>query len=220
MLIAFMNYFTKFTGWLPEQMVLRPKVLFENKKVQRRRIKGAAIIISDHHSVYDYLAYMFVFFWRTLRFQMAEVLFKRKGLSRFLRALGGIYVDRDSHDFPCLTKSEAILRRGGVVGIFPEGTRNKENDEILPFKAGSFKIATKSGCDIIPISIVNTSAIFEDNFPKIKKAHVIIEYGKPIPTAGLPREELVALPGKSRDLIVEMYERNKSSLIPQNKKEV
>lgn len=151
MLIAFMNYFTKFTGWLPEQMILRPKVLFENKKVQRRRIRGAAIIISDHHSVYDYLAYMFVFFWRTLRFQMAEVLFKKKGLGRFLRALGGIYVDRDSHDFTCLTKSEAILRRGGVVGVFPEGRiPTEEEARPLPFKSGAAYLAYATGVQVIP----------------------------------------------------------------------
>ena len=60
-------------------------------------------------------------------------------------------------------------------------TRNKgEELSLLPFKDGAFKIATKTGCAIIPISMNNTIAIFEKQFPRIKKVHVVIEYGKPI----------------------------------------
>ena len=51
---------------------------------------------------------------------------------------------------------------------------------LLPFKDGAFKIATKSGCAIVPISMNNTAEIFENHLPKVKKTHVVIEYGKPI----------------------------------------
>ena len=51
---------------------------------------------------------------------------------------------------------------------------------MLPFKDGAFKISTKTGCPIVPISLNNTAEIFEKHMPRIKKTHVVIEYGKPI----------------------------------------
>ena len=73
------------------------------------------------------------------------------------------------------------MKKGISICIFPEGTRNKgEELTILPFKEGAFKIATKTGCPIVPISMNNTAEIFENHFPKIKKTHVVLEYGTPI----------------------------------------
>ena len=73
------------------------------------------------------------------------------------------------------------IKRGISTCIFPEGTRNSgEELTLLPFKDGAFKIATKSGCAIVPISMNNTAEIFENHLPKVKKTHVVIEYGKPI----------------------------------------
>ena len=77
--------------------------------------------------------------------------------------------------------SLTVVKNGISICIFPEGTRNKgEELSLLPFKEGAFKIATKTGCPIIPISMNNTAEIFENHFPKIKKTHVVLEYGTPI----------------------------------------
>ena len=88
------------------------------------------------------------------------------------------------HDSRCLTtfrRSIEKLQDGYSLVIFPEGTRNKgEELTMLPFKEGAFKIATKTGCPIVPISMNNTAEIFENHFPKIKKTHVVLEYGTPI----------------------------------------
>ena len=83
-----------------------------------------------------------------------------------------------------LTVIQSVIREvkaGRNYLIFPEGTRNKgEELTMLPFKEGAFKIATKTGCPIVPISMNNTAEIFENHFPKIKKTHVVLEYGTPI----------------------------------------
>ena len=97
--------FVKLTGFIPQALILRTKIYYEDKKAQSRRIKGKAIIMSNHTSVYDFALYLFVFFFRTLRFQMAEVLFQKKLLSLFLKLMGGIKVDRNSHDFSFIDKS-------------------------------------------------------------------------------------------------------------------
>ena len=137
-MVRFFNAFVKITGWLVQKLCFRTKIYYEDKKVQSRKIKGPAIIISNHTSVFDYAVFLFVFFSRTLRYQMAEILFKKKLLATFLKCMGGIYVDRSAHDFAFLAKSEQILSKGGIVGVYPEGRIPKEEEEKpLPFKRAS-----------------------------------------------------------------------------------
>ena len=151
-MIRFFNAFVKITGFLPQLLVFRTKVLYENKAAQSRRIKGNAIIISNHTSVWDYAAFLFVFFSRTLRYQMAELLFKKKLLGWFLRSMGGIYVNRDTHDFSFMAKSEEILSAGGVVGIFPESRLPREGEaRPLPFVPSAAYLALHSGAKVIPV---------------------------------------------------------------------
>lgn len=107
-----------------------------------------------------------------------------------------------------LTAIEQV-KNGISIFIFPEGTRNKEEGTFLPFKAGSFKIATKSGCDIIPVAICNSAAILENQFPKIKKAHVVVEYGAPIVVKDLDKEQLKIVHEIAQNRIMEMYNKNK-----------
>ena len=101
------------------------------------------------------------------------------------------------------------IKDGISICIFPEGTRNKIADTFLPFHAGSFKIAEKSGCPIIPIALNNAGDVFEDHFPKIKKTHVVIEYGEPIYPNELSKEEKKKLADITLERIKEMYFKNK-----------
>lgn len=152
MLIKFWNTFTKITAWPLQKLVFRTKILYEDASVQKRGIRGPAIIISNHTSVFDYAIWLFVFFGRTLRFQMAEVLFQKKPLGLFLRMLGGIYVNREAHDFGFVAQSERILEKGGVVGIFPESRLPLPKEERpLPFKPSAAFLALASGVPVIPV---------------------------------------------------------------------
>ena len=172
-MIGLFNWFTKLTGWPVAFFAFRTKIYYEDKKVQGRHIKGPAIIISNHTSVFDYAVYLFVFFTRTLRFQMAEVLFKKKFLGPLLRMLGGIYVNRDTYDFSFVGKSQSILEKGGVVGVFPESRIPRpEEKRPLEFKPSAAYLAYISGVKIVPI--VTNGSYF--NF--MKRARVLI--GKPI----------------------------------------
>ena len=104
------------------------------------------------------------------------------------------------------------IKNGISVFIFPEGTRAKSDDAMADFKAGSLKIAEKSGAMIVPVAINNTSSVFEDHFPKITKGHAIIEYGKPVPTEGISKEEKKALAKTLHDQIQAMVQENKKIL--------
>lgn len=181
-MIALWNWFVKITGWLPQKLVFRTKVHYEDKKAQSRRIKGPAIIVSNHTSVYDYAVFMFVFFSRTLRYQMAELLFRKKGLGGFLRSLGGIEVNRQTHDASCIDKSARILQNGGVVGIFPEARLPKPDETPpLPFKPGAVALALEHGVKIIP-------AYTDGCYFKKRRGHVMI--GRPIDARALYDDDL------------------------------
>jgi len=105
------------------------------------------------------------------------------------------------------------IKSGISICIFPEGTRNDgEELSILPFHSGSFKIAEKSGCPIVPISMNNTASIFENQFPRIKKTHVIIEYGKPIYPCELDKETKKRLATYCQNLIQETINKNQALL--------
>ena len=179
-MIRLFNAFVKLTGLPAALLVFRTKVYYENKAAQGRRIKGAAVLVSNHTSVFDYAVYLFVFWTRTLRFQMAEVLYEKPLLALLLRCLGGIRVNRDAHDFGFVPKSLSILSHGGVVGIFPESRLPLPGEERpLPFKVSAAYLALTSGSKIIPV-VTNGSYFCR------KRARVLI--GKPILASDLLEE--------------------------------
>ncbi len=101
------------------------------------------------------------------------------------------------------------IKSGVSMLIFPEGTRGPSNTEMLPFKEGSFKLATKPQVPIVPIALTNTGTIFEDNGGlRIQKCHAIIEFGKPIYTKDLDREAQKTLCADTQAIIQEMLLNN------------
>ena len=97
------------------------------------------------------------------------------------------------------------VKAGRNYLIFPEGTRSKDG-KMLPFKEGSMKMATKTGCPIIPIAISNSAQIWEAHFPKMKPAHVVVEYGAPIYPKELSREEQKFIGAYTQQKIQEMLD--------------
>lgn len=152
-----MNYpflwFTKITGLLPQFFFFRKKIYCVNKEKQDRKIKGKALIISNHKSIYDFPLVMFTFFKRNIRVLIGEVLFqKNKLLSWFLKRIGGIKVERHSFDFSFMDKSMEVLNKNKVLLIYPESRLpTKEEKDLLEFKTSYIYLALKSGAPIIPI---------------------------------------------------------------------
>ena len=85
------------------------------------------------------------------------------------------------------------LKAGHSLVIFPEGTRSR-GDHMAEFKSASFKLATKPGVPIVPITIDGSYKIMEQNGNKIKPAHVKLTIHPMIVTKGLSKESLETLP--------------------------
>ena len=136
-------------------------------------------------------------------------------LSTWMKRLHCLFLDRNDLKQGLKTILTAIekVKSGISICIFPEGTRNTgEELSVLPFHSGSFKIAEKSGCPIVPISMNNTISIFEKQFPRIKKTHVIIEYGKPIYVKDLDREQKKQLSQNCQKIIEDTIKKNQALL--------
>lgn len=170
----------------------------------------AVLYISNHRSYFDVpIAYTSV---PTLTgFMSKKELGKIPFLSTWMRFLQCLFLDRDDikQGLKTILKGIDQVKAGYSVFISPEGTRNHEK-EMLPFKEGSFKIAEKTGCAIIPVAITNSDEAFENHSPWIRAAHVIIEYGKPIYPKDLSREQLKFLGSHVQGVIRDMLIKNES----------
>lgn len=173
--------FVRLTGWIPQWICFRTRIIYEDRSRQSRFIKGPAIIVSNHTAVYDYAVLLFVFFTRTLRYQMAEVLFRKRVLGFFLRLMGGIRIDRNSVNLGFMEETLDILRRGGIVGVFPEGRLPREGEiPPLPFRPGAAFLSMSSGVPVIPVWV-------DGSYFRRKRAHVVI--GTPMDPAEFVRTD-------------------------------
>ena len=135
-------------------------------------------------------------------------------LSNWMRNLHCLFLDRKDIKQGMKTILEAIekIKSGISICIFPEGTRNKNESELdmLPFHEGSFKIATKAKCPIIPVAMNNTAEMFEAHLPKVKSCHVVIEYCKPIYPDELDKEDKKHLGAYTQNIILETIKKNQA----------
>lgn len=132
-------------------------------------------------------------------------------LTTWMKRLHCLFLDRSNPKEGLKTILEAIedIKNGISICIFPEGTRNKGDElTMLPFKDGAFKIATKTGCAIIPVSMNNTAEIFEGHMPLVRKTHVVIEYGKPIYPDQLDKETKKHIGDYVHNIIQETIKKN------------
>lgn len=163
------------------------------------------LYVGNHRSYFDIIVlYRYVVgptgFMAKKEFKSVPVL------GHWISCLHGIFLDRKDIKQglkAILEAIENVKTKGISYSIFPEGTRNHEK-EMLPFKEGSMKIATKSGCPIIPVALTHTDDAFENSLPRIKSVNVTIQFGDPIYTDQLSKEDLKFLGAKVRDNIQNM----------------
>ena len=117
------------------------------------RIKGKAIIISNHISMWDPLFIAVVF--RRQIFWMGKIeLFKNKLARAFFFAVKAFPVRRGKGDLSAIRHAFRVLREGKLFGIFPEGRRVKDgHGHTAKFEPGTSMIALKNDAPVIPIYI-------------------------------------------------------------------
>ncbi|SEO10738.1 1-acyl-sn-glycerol-3-phosphate acyltransferase [Actinacidiphila rubida] len=76
-------------------------------------------------------------------------------LDPFLRSIGQIAVDRENADRTAITAALGVLERGGVLGIFPEGTR--AGGDFAELRAGLAYFAVRSGAPVVPVAVLGSA---------------------------------------------------------------
>ena len=172
----------------------------------------AVLYVGNHRSFFD-VVLTYVRVPRPTGYIAKKEMLKWPLLNIWMKDLHCLFLDRQDIKAGLKTILQAIekAKNGISICIFPEGTRNKNADDLdlLPFHDGSFKIASKTGCAIIPMALNNTVEIFEAHFPKIKSTHVVLEYGEPIYVKDLSREDQKHLGAYTQNILHDMLEKNK-----------
>jgi 1-acyl-sn-glycerol-3-phosphate acyltransferase len=178
----------------------------------------AVLYIGNHRSIFD-VVLTYARCPRLTGYIAKKEMEKIPLLSTWMKYLHCLFLDRTDIRAGLKTVLTAIeeVKSGISIMIFPEGTRGRTSceSEMLPFHEGSFKIAQKSGCPIIPVAITNSSAAFEDHFPRIRPVHIVIEYGEPIDLSTLPRSEQKFVGQKVQGMILEMLNHNRATYFPE-----
>lgn len=104
----------------------------------------------------------------------------------FFKLAGCISVNREIHDEEAKTRAINILKSGGAIGIFPEGTRNKtigtENEVLLlPFKFGAVSMAKKTNATIVPFGLMGDH--------KVGNRNLTLVFGTPFKVGEMTLEE-------------------------------
>lgn len=114
---------------------------------------GGLIVCCNHRSLFDpYL--LAVPFWRQVRYMAKSELFTDHGrvARRILQVLGAFPVRRNTGDRRSLRTAVDILRKGGVVGIFPQGRIVWDGSPLSP-KPGAALVAALAGVPVLPAAI-------------------------------------------------------------------
>jgi 1-acyl-sn-glycerol-3-phosphate acyltransferase len=126
------------------------KLRLKGKK-RAGKIKGRVIIIGNHTSTWDPVLMNYVFPLKRIYFMTAQRMFTYKAIFNwFLKTMGAYPTDRQKADLSAIEKSNELLAKEKILGIFPEGKRSLTG-EMLPFKPGFVIVALNSGAPIIPL---------------------------------------------------------------------
>ena len=156
------------------------KVLFRPTAIGTENIPedGAIIFSGNHRHAFDPVVVM-THTKRIVHYMAKESLFK--GLHGILfKHLGLIKVYRTKNNPEAIQSAVELLKQGGTLGIFPEGTRNKTEEPLLKFKHGAAKIAKEANSKIVPFAIKGEYKVF--------RKKLIIEFGKPIDVSDMEVE--------------------------------
>lgn len=105
------------------------------------------------------------------------------------------------------------IKKGISICIFPEGTRNKgEELSVLPFKEGSFKIASKTGCAVVPISMNNTAEYLKIIFRRSRRHTLFLNTENPIYYKDLDKDTQKHFGTYCQNIIQETINRNSAML--------
>lgn len=139
------------------------KLLYRPKFIGTEKIPktGRIILAGNHKNNFDCILLMSST-KRCIHFLAKDELWK--GAKKIIFAhMGLIPVNRREKSHHSLVIAKEYLTNEHVIGIFPEGTFNRTNDTVMPFKIGAVKMAYDTNTPIIPFTITGDYRLFSKN---------------------------------------------------------
>lgn len=166
----------------------------------------AVLYIGNHNSFYDIIVTYYLFPGYTAMISKKEWE-KIPVLAWWMKLLHNLFLDREDikQGLKVILAAIEEVKSGYSICIYPEGTRNKTEEDMMQFHEGSFKIATKTGCAVIPVTMYNMESLFEKHFPIVKAADVYVDFGRPIRPDELQDEDKKHIGAYTRSIMLETY---------------
>jgi 1-acyl-sn-glycerol-3-phosphate acyltransferase len=159
------------------------------KDAERIPRAGPAILTPNHKSFFDSF-FLAAATRRHLRFMGKSELFEGRLGKTFVR-LGAFPVRRGESDAEALETARVILKQGGLLSLFPEGTRVRDPEGLGVPKRGAVRLALETGAPLVPAAITGTEKLFFHGVPR--PTTVRLSFGEPIPVEDLePTPETAA----------------------------
>ncbi len=141
---------------------------------------GSILIVGNHKHLYDQCLTI-IATKRGIHYMAKREYFDDKKVAWFFKGTGCISVDRSKKDEHATDLALSVLKDGGAIGLFPEGTRNKTESFLLPFKFGAVSMAKKTDSYLVPFGITGDY--------KFRSKNLTIRYGNPFKVNNMDLEE-------------------------------
>jgi len=156
------------------KLILGPifKLYYNPKVIGKENIPedGSILVVGNHVHLMDQCVPI-LSTKRVINYMAKKEYFDNKKTAWFFKSAGCISVDRSKKDENAVSSALEVLENGGAIGLFPEGTRNKTKDLLLPFKFGAVSMANKTDSYLVPFGISGEY--------KFRSKNLVVEFGKP-----------------------------------------
>lgn len=142
--------------------------------------EGSILIVGNHKHIMDQCN-IIISTKRVVHYMAKKEYFDNKKVAWFFKASGCISVDRSKKDENAKNSAIEVLKSGGAIGLFPEGTRNRTDKLLLPFKFGAVSMAKKTDSYLVPFGISGDY--------KFRSKNLVIKIGKPFKINNMELEE-------------------------------
>ena len=156
---------------------------------------GGAVLVANHQSAVD-IPMLLSAFPRPVRFLAKRELGEIPLLGKAMAAAGNLFIDRDDPKdaVRMLREAGARLRDGGLVVVFPEGTRSRDGS-IGEFRPGAFYLAQKSGAPVVPVYLDGGCRAIPKGDFRVRPAELLVRVLPPLSPderAGGSKERIAA----------------------------
>lgn len=161
--------------------------------------EGPILIVGNHKHLFDQCLAI-IATKRVIHYMAKKEYWDSPKTRWFFNMAGCIPVNRQIHDSNAKEAAIEVLKNGGAIGLFPEGTRNKTKEFLLPFKFGAVSMAQKTNATLVPFGIAGDYVKGGNN--------LVITFGEPFKVA--PEDSLEEANEKLRNEVGNLIKQGES----------